>query len=358
MNMPKTLLEIAGVGSRIARWNQAALILVDAQMEYVTGAVPLNGMDTAVRDCAALLALARKYAVPVVHVVHHGRPGGALFDPAGPQVEEIRELAAEAGEKVIVKRLPNSFVGTDLDEFIRSTGRKELIIAGFATHMCISATVRSALDHQYASTVVASACATRDLPNPLGRTIPAATVHMAALAELADRFAAIVPSPEALDAEEGSQPAITLRPVTDDDIALIADWPAYPSESADLDYALRGQGWLKEFRGKPETRCLVIQQGADPIGFVILAKTAEDAAEFRIALRADQLGKRLGETAMRATLDMGYSEMGLARIHLVVRKNNRRAMRLYQRLGFVATGERSMNVQGRLVAFLEMARGR
>jgi hypothetical protein len=34
--------------------------------------------------------------------------------------------------------------------------------------MCVSATVRSALDHGYASTVVAAACATRDLPDPLG----------------------------------------------------------------------------------------------------------------------------------------------------------------------------------------------
>jgi nicotinamidase-related amidase len=75
-----------------------------------------------------------------------------------------------------------------------------LIIAGFATHMCISATTRSALDHGYVSTVVAAACATRDLPDALGKgVVPAAEVQRATLAALADRFATIVPDAAALN---------------------------------------------------------------------------------------------------------------------------------------------------------------
>ena len=72
------------------------------------------------------------------------------------------------------------------------TGRTELILVGFMTHMCIGATARAALDLGLQATVVASATATRDLPDPLGGVIPAETVQRTALAEIADRFATVV----------------------------------------------------------------------------------------------------------------------------------------------------------------------
>jgi hypothetical protein len=60
------------------------------------------------------------------------------------------------------------------------------------THMCVSATVRSALDHGFQATVVASACATRDLADGSGGVIPVAVVQRVSLAELTDRFAVVV----------------------------------------------------------------------------------------------------------------------------------------------------------------------
>ncbi|MEI7610007.1 MAG: cysteine hydrolase family protein, partial [Rhodospirillaceae bacterium] len=166
--------------------------LIDPQTEYVSGGVPLEGIVAAVIEAEALLALARSNCVPVFHVVHHGRPGGALFDPAGPGAVIIPELAPLAGETVVSKGLPNAFAGTDLHRQLQVTGRSELIVAGFATHMCVSATVRAALDLGYRTTVVAGAVATRDLPDPLGGIVAAATLHRAELAALADRFAVVV----------------------------------------------------------------------------------------------------------------------------------------------------------------------
>jgi hypothetical protein len=61
------------------------------------------------------------------------------------------------------------------------------------THMCVSATVRAALDRGLSSTVAMDATATRDLPDPLGGgDLPAGIVHRAALAAIADRFATVV----------------------------------------------------------------------------------------------------------------------------------------------------------------------
>jgi len=190
---PTTLAQRVGAPSHPSPLDLSALLIIDAQTEYVDGALPLTGIEAAIDEIARLLALARRRDVPVFHIHHHGRPGDALFDPQGTFVAPIPALAPAEGETQIVKALPNSFAGTDLADRIRASGRTELIVTGFATHMCVSATTRAALDLGFRSTIDAAACATRDLPDPAGGIITAATLHRVELAALADRFAVVVP---------------------------------------------------------------------------------------------------------------------------------------------------------------------
>ena len=190
--IPKTLLALAGAPATPSPLDSAALVLIDAQREYTEGALPLVGVEAAVAEAARLLELARKAGVPVFHIVHHGKPGGALFNPEGPLSGIVAPLIPLDGETVVVKHLPNAFAGTDLDARIRATGRKELIVVGFQTHMCVSSTVRAALDLGWRTTVVDAASATRDLPDGAGGVVPAEALHRATLAALADRFAVVV----------------------------------------------------------------------------------------------------------------------------------------------------------------------
>ncbi|CAO3433096.1 cysteine hydrolase family protein [Azospirillum argentinense] len=189
---PKTLLALAGAPATPSPLDSAALLLIDAQREYTEGALPLVGVEAAVAEAARLLERARKAGTPVFHIVHHGKPGGALFNPEGPLSGIVAPLIPLDGETVVVKHLPNAFAGTELDALIRATGRKELIVAGFQTHMCVSSTVRAALDLGWRTTVVDAASATRDLPDGAGGVIPAEALHRANLAALADRFAVVV----------------------------------------------------------------------------------------------------------------------------------------------------------------------
>lgn len=191
MTPAKTLLQMAGASPSPARLGDAALVIIDAQNEYVTGRLPLEGVDAALDNIAALLKAARAAGAPVIHVVQRGRPGG-LFDPESDAFRIAPQAAALAGETVVEKPLPNAFAKTNLQAALEATGRKSLVIAGFMTHMCVSATARAALDHGYGATVISDAVATRALPDPLGGgDIPAVQVHRTALAELADRFATI-----------------------------------------------------------------------------------------------------------------------------------------------------------------------
>ena len=190
---PKTLLEMAGADLTPPPLAEAVLVLIDCQNEYVTGALPLEGVETALENLAGLLARARAAGTPIVHVQHKGRPGGA-FDLAQAR-GAIHELVAPlAGEVVIQKGLPNSFAGTGLHDALQEFDRNNLILTGFQTHMCVSATARSALDHGYRSTIVADCCGTRALPDRKGGMLSAAALHEATLAALADRFAIVVDS--------------------------------------------------------------------------------------------------------------------------------------------------------------------
>ena len=147
---------------------------------------------------------------------------------------------------------------------------------------------------------------------------------------------------------------IRLLTMSDAHVAVIKRWPPYPPAFAELDYALRDDGWLTEFYGRPHNCCEVALACGDLIGFTMLLKTREDEAEYRIALRADQVGRGHGMAITRMVLERAFAEMGLSRIHLIVRKANPRARRLYEKLGFCAVGESIVAIQGEPVAFIEM----
>ena len=190
MSYAKTLLELSGADLTPARLGEACLVLIDYQNEYLEGPLALPGAALAVDEAGRLLDSARAAGTPVIHVAHRGREGG-LFDRDAHRGALIDLLAPKAGERVIEKPLPNAFAQTGLDAELAATGRRKLIVAGFMTHMCVSATTRAALDQGFMSTVAADACASRDLPDGTGGTISAAEVHRVALAELADRFAIV-----------------------------------------------------------------------------------------------------------------------------------------------------------------------
>jgi nicotinamidase-related amidase len=188
---PKTLLQMAGAPLEPSRFSESAVVIIDAQNEYVTGKLPLTGIEPALDNIAILLKAARAAGAPVIHVQHKGRAGG-LFDPDADAFKLAPQAASMSGETIVEKPLPNAFAQTSLQDELAKTGRKQLIVAGFQTHMCISSTVRAALDLGYRTTVVADAAATRDLPDPTGgEALSAAELHRAALAGLADRFAIV-----------------------------------------------------------------------------------------------------------------------------------------------------------------------
>ena len=186
----KTILDMLGATPESARLSDAVLLIIDAQREYVDGALPLAGIGDALAVGAELMRRARAAGTPIVHILHRG--GGPLFDPQGTGFQPAAPLIPQAGEAVVEKTLANAFAGTELQEVLAATGRENLIVIGFMTHNCVSSTVRAAREMGYACTVVAPATATRDLLDGRGGTIPAATLQAACLVGLSDTMAKVV----------------------------------------------------------------------------------------------------------------------------------------------------------------------
>lgn len=199
MSAPFTLRSAAGLPSEPDPIASSVVVVIDAQEEYASGALPLPDLDAANTNIIRIQAAARAAGAPVVHVAHVGSPGGA-FDPAsGGAILDV--VAPHDGEAVIEKSLPNSFANTTLHDHLRSIDAEHLVIVGFMTHMCVSATARAAVDLGYRSTVVSDATATRSLPSATGGDpIDARVVHDTALAELADRFSIVATTDDVLDA--------------------------------------------------------------------------------------------------------------------------------------------------------------
>ena len=197
MIAPKTLLQLAGADLKPPPLSDACLVLIDFQHEYRAGPIALPNADAAIAGAARLLARARSNGAAIFHVAHRGRPGG-LFDRAAERGAIVAALAPLDGEPVVEKELPNAFAGTDLQARLAATGRKNIVLAGLMTHMCVSSSARAALDLGFRVTIDAVSCATRDLPDGRGGTIAAATIHDVALVELSDRFAIIARDPDAL----------------------------------------------------------------------------------------------------------------------------------------------------------------
>lgn len=187
-----TLREISRLDPAPAVLADATLILIDLQNTYTRGVMELEGWDGALDAAGDLLARAREAGTPVIHVAHDGGPGSPYDIREGIGGIHPRVAPVE-GEPVVVKGAPNAFVGTDLAERVAATGRGDVVLAGFMTHMCVTFTSEGAFLGGLRPTVVADACATRTLRSPAGE-VPAEQLHAAALATIGDLYGVVVPT--------------------------------------------------------------------------------------------------------------------------------------------------------------------
>ena len=162
-----------------------ALLIIDVQKDYFEGGtMSLVGTDKASENIKSLLQKFRTAHQPVVYIQHIAtRPDATFFVPNTIGAEIHANVKPLDDEKVIIKHYPNSFRETDLLDHLKSLDITNMVICGMMTHMCIDATTRAAKDLGFNCTLIADACATKNLEIN-GTIVTAENVHNSFLAAL------------------------------------------------------------------------------------------------------------------------------------------------------------------------------
>ena len=191
-----TLRTLTGMDPNPAPISKSALVMIDCQQTYREGVMQLEGVEPALKEAASLLERFRKAGRPVIHIMHDAG-AGTPYDITAPIGQIADVVAPIEGEPAIVKKFPSAFEQTDLDAELKGRGVEHVLYVGFMTHICVNSTTRASFNRGYSNTVVASATATRAIPNPAnGSEMSAQQLQDASLSALGDIFAVVVPAAE------------------------------------------------------------------------------------------------------------------------------------------------------------------
>lgn len=178
----------------------AVLLVVDVQKAFDNPAWGRRNNPAAEANIERLLASWRGAGRRVIHVHHRNPRAGSHFNPGTPGVVPKPEGLPLPGEPVLYKEVNSAFIGTDLEERLRSSGTPALVIVGLTTDHCISTTTRMAGNLGFTAYLVEDATATFDRTGPNGKHYSAELMHETALASLNDEFAEVVSTADVISA--------------------------------------------------------------------------------------------------------------------------------------------------------------
>lgn len=147
---------------------------------------------------------------------------------------------------------------------------------------------------------------------------------------------------------------IELKVLSEEEKQIIYNWPSYPDDCIDLDYAIRKGGWLDIFPNNDVNTIFSAYSGSELIGFSGIHRIDNDNGDFIIALKGDKLGQGFGEEITLNILNKCFKEYGYKKISLIVRKNNQRAISLYNKIGFTHAGECVLHIRCKDAHFYKM----
>ena len=153
-----------------------AVLMIDMQNAYYSddgvrdalGWPPIWRLEETVSECVALNAAAREQGIPVIYSKGVESAAGAIggnprfaalathrtLPEVSPEHtawkgEIMDALAPQPGDFVLEKTRPSFFEYTELEPLLGNLGVRRLIVAGLQTNVCVEATTRSGLAHNF-----------------------------------------------------------------------------------------------------------------------------------------------------------------------------------------------------------------
>lgn len=171
-------------------WHSSALVVIDVQTEFVSGAMTVPGTADRIPALGRLVSAFRAAGRPIVHVVRLYVPGGTDTDlPRRAEILAGREVAAPGtdGSQIPAELLPgeeqldselllaggfqqvgpsehilfkprwSAFYRTELERHLRERGVSTVVVAGCNLPNCPRATLFDASERDYRAVVVEDA---------------------------------------------------------------------------------------------------------------------------------------------------------------------------------------------------------
>jgi len=207
--------------------SQTVVLVIDMQNDFGApggmfdrAGIDIDGIAAAAEATRPVLEAARGVGIPVVYVtmehaadlsdvgpadgphwIKHAplHVGDLVVAPDGSEsrilvrdtwnTQILDSLAPEPGDSIVSKHRYSGFFETELDEVLRGLGAKYLLVTGCTTSVCVEATVRDAMYHDYTCVVLEDCCA-----EPIGSDRPQ-TSHDSSLLVIATLFGWVSSAP-------------------------------------------------------------------------------------------------------------------------------------------------------------------
>ncbi|MCW3478148.1 cysteine hydrolase [Neisseriaceae bacterium JH1-16] len=170
-----------------------ALLVIDVQNEYETGALPIEfpPLSTSLPAIGRAIDAARAANVPVIVVQHTSRAGSPVFDKGSDGWRLHPVVASRGYDHYVEKTLPSSFTGTGLAALLAELGTDTLTVIGYMTQNCDDSTVKDAKHRGLAVEVLHDATGAIPLANSAGAAT-AEQIHQVSMVVMQSNFAAVL----------------------------------------------------------------------------------------------------------------------------------------------------------------------
>ncbi|MEV8473306.1 isochorismatase family protein [Ralstonia sp. UNC404CL21Col] len=172
-----------------------ALLVIDFQDEYFTGALPIPHGAHALHNANTLIDFADQQGWPVVHIQHVAPAEAPIF---AKHVAIHADVRQKPNHRCVQKTSVSVFASTDLASELKRDGITHLVVCGLMTHACVAGAARDAVPAGFEVIVVDDASATRDIVVNESLRVSHDVLHRAALAEISDTFGAVLRTQEVL----------------------------------------------------------------------------------------------------------------------------------------------------------------
>ena len=139
-----------------------AMLVVDMQVGLLNGD-PKHDLPGVIDRINRLAARVREQSGMVIFIQHCGGKGDD-FEPETPGWAFLPELVRDPADVVVQKQMNDPFAGAELQARLNRIAPDRVLVTGWATDLCVDATVRSAVSNHHQVVVVTDAHTLSDRP--------------------------------------------------------------------------------------------------------------------------------------------------------------------------------------------------